>query len=267
MWRKNRAPNGHYYHSRSNCIGVDLNRNFGYHWMGTSLICIVSNQRENFSILIRLTHLENGASTNPCSETYAGSHQDSEPETQSLQRFIKGSSHPWDAYLTFHSYGQYWIYPWGFASHMPDDYLELVFVFICKCLLIVIRHCSKAKRRLVLKLWSVSMEQCIKSDQQQISSVNLVFHHLEHPLTVWNRLDESAGGSDDWAKGVAQIKYVYTVELRPSDDLNDAHAHFAFMLPSTFIEPVGHETYVGVKEFLRALLQSKKTPKKSTSKY
>jgi hypothetical protein len=27
-------------------------------------------------------------------------------------------------------------------------------------------------------------------------------------------LDESAGGSDDWAKGVGQIKYVYTVELR-----------------------------------------------------
>ena len=34
MWRKNRAPNGYHYRPSSNCIGVDLNRNFGYHWMG-----------------------------------------------------------------------------------------------------------------------------------------------------------------------------------------------------------------------------------------
>ena len=71
-------------------------------------------------------------------------------------------------------------------------------------------------------------------------------------------LDESAGGSDDWAKGVAKIKYVYTVELRPSDDMNDIHSHFAFMLPSTFIQPVGQETFVGVKEFLRSLISFKK---------
>lgn len=102
MWRKNRSPNGHYFRSNSNCIGVDLNRNFGYHWM------------------------ENGASTNPCSETYAGPQQDSEPETIALQTFINQTSKHWDAYLTFHSYGQYWIYPWGFALHMPDDHLELV---------------------------------------------------------------------------------------------------------------------------------------------
>ncbi len=72
-------------------------------------------------------YLENGASTNPCSETYAGPEQDSEPETKSLQRFINQTSQHWDAYLTFHSYGQYWIYPWGFALYMPDDYMELVF--------------------------------------------------------------------------------------------------------------------------------------------
>lgn len=80
-------------------------------------------------------------------------------------------------------------------------------------------------------------------------------------------LDESAGGSDDWAKGVAQIKYVYTVELRPSDDINDAHAHFAFMLPSTFIEPVGQETYAGVKEFLRSLIISRRQKSSSNNKY
>ncbi|CAF1095531.1 unnamed protein product [Adineta ricciae] len=198
MWRKNRSPNGIHY--RSNCMGVDLNRNFGYHWM------------------------ENGASMNPCSETYAGPHQDSEPETRSLQRFINQSPRSWDAYLTFHSYGQYWIYPWGFALHMPDDYRELNNKAVIG---------SEALKRVNGTLYKIG------------SAANLLY--------------ESAGGSDDWAKGVGQIKYVYTVELRPSDDMNDAHAHFAFMLPTTFIEPVGQETYAGVKEFLRSLIIPRKS--------
>lgn len=119
MWRKNRAPNGHAYRANSNCIGADLNRNFGYHWMGELIDStpLVVHSR---------SFVENGASTNPCSETYAGPFQNSEPETRSLQRFISQSSRRWEAYLTFHSYGQYWIYPWGFALHMPEDYIELV---------------------------------------------------------------------------------------------------------------------------------------------
>ncbi|CAF2527240.1 unnamed protein product [Rotaria sp. Silwood2] len=205
MWRKNRSPNSYYYGLNPNCMGVDLNRNFGYHWM------------------------ENGASTNPCSETYAGPRPDSELETQSLQKFIKKSSQRWDAYLTFHSYGQYWIYPWGFALHMPDDYIEL-------------------KRK--AQIGSEALKRVNGTSYKIGSAANLLY--------------ESAGGSDDWAKGVGQIKYVYTVELRPSDDMNDAHAHFAFMLPSTFIEPVGQETYVGVKEFLRSLITSRR--QKSSSK-
>jgi hypothetical protein len=97
-----------------------------------------------------LNYLENGASTNPCSETYAGPQQDSEPETKSLQKFINQSSKHWDAYLTFHSYGQYWIYPWGFALHMPDDYIELVNYFSSYNLLIDI-FLRKIKQQLVRK--------------------------------------------------------------------------------------------------------------------
>jgi hypothetical protein len=43
MWRKNRAPNGYYYRENSNCIGVDLNRNFGYHWMGKNWVFFLKN--------------------------------------------------------------------------------------------------------------------------------------------------------------------------------------------------------------------------------
>ncbi len=100
------------------------------------------------------------------------------------------------------------------------------------------------------------MELYIKLVQLPIYFVNKTIEILSFITNIL--LDESAGGSDDWAKGVGQIKYVYTVELRPSDDMNDAHAHFAFMLPSTFIELVGQETYVGVKEFLRSLITTRK---------
>lgn len=228
-------------------------------WIGTLAIIGWVRDEIVFLSLKILSSVENGASTNPCSETFAGPHEDSEPETRSLQRFINQSARRWDAYLTFHSYGQYWIYPWGFALHMPDDYLELVrrerkwqtFDLFDR----------KTKRRSVPKLWNASMERCTRSGQRPIFSVRLFWISSLSPELVCVSLDESAGGSDDWAKGVGQIKYVYTVELRPSDDLNDAHAHFAFMLPSIFIPPVGQETFVGVKEFLRSLINSRKNNK------
>lgn len=30
------------------------------------------------------------------------------------------------AYLTYHSYGQMWLYPWGYTSSLPADWQELV---------------------------------------------------------------------------------------------------------------------------------------------
>ena len=48
--------------------------------------------------------------------------------------------------------------------------------------------------------------------------------------------DFSPGGSDDWAKGVAQIKYAYTVEL-PDTGL------FGFLLPKSEILPVGRSLH------------------------
>ena len=117
--------------------------------------------------------LENGASMNPCSETYAGPHQDSEPETRSLQRFINQSPRSWDAYLTFHSYGQYWIYPWGFALHMPDDYRELVSEnFSLSFANLSTFFFRITKQWLARKHWNVSMELCIKLVQRRIYSVN-----------------------------------------------------------------------------------------------
>ncbi|CAF0983374.1 unnamed protein product [Rotaria sordida] len=76
-----------------------------------------------------------------------------------------------------------------------------------------------------------------------LKRVNGTLYKIE---SAANLLYESAGGSNDWTESINQIKYVYTVELRPPDDMNDAHAHFTFILPLTFIERVEQETYAGL---------------------
>ena len=60
----------------------------------------------------------------------------------------------------------------------------------------------------------------------------------------------TVGGSDDWAKGGAGIKYSYTVELPDTGS-------YGFLLPSSRIEKVGRETHAGFIAMLQQLLRNK----------
>lgn len=80
MWRKNRQP-----HSQL-CFGADPNRNFD----------------ANFGVA--------GTSDSPCSEIYRGPHPFSEPETLALSQFM-GNFTNVGLYISFHSYGQYLMFP------------------------------------------------------------------------------------------------------------------------------------------------------------
>jgi len=53
--------------------------------------------------------------------------------------------------------------------------------------------------------------------------------------------DAATGGSYDWAKGVAGVKYSFTIELR---DLGS----YGFLLPRSQIIPTGQETWAGVQK-------------------
>ena len=55
-----------------------------------------------------------------------------------------------------------------------------------------------------------------------------------------------AGGSDDWAKGGAGIKYSYTIELP------DRGQH-GFILPAHHIESVGKEALAGILAMIARL--------------
>jgi len=52
--------------------------------------------------------------------------------------------------------------------------------------------------------------------------------------------DTFSGGSGDWARGVAGIKYSFEVELRDRGELG-------FVLPTSFIQPVGEEAWSAVQ--------------------
>ena len=85
----------------ASCIGVDLNRNFEYQWMVS------------------------GSSQRPCDDTYAGPKPASELETQAVQNAIKNRSGQWEMFFTLHSYGAFWMHPWGYTASPPSDYSEL----------------------------------------------------------------------------------------------------------------------------------------------
>ncbi|EFX83249.1 hypothetical protein DAPPUDRAFT_239963 [Daphnia pulex] len=150
LWRKTRAPN-----AGSQCIGTDMNRNFGFHWD------------------------EGGSSDLPCGETYNGGAPFSAIESQIVRDAVLSVANQSVVYLTVHSYGQYWLTPWGYTPEYPADYPQLYDLAV----------------RAVDKLTAVY------GTQYTIG-------------TSTNVLYIASGGSDDWAKGGAGIPYSYTVELR-----------------------------------------------------
>merc|ERR1712032_1186315 len=65
-------------------------------------------------------------STNPCRETYRGSEASSEPETKAVAAALLAIKDKVRIYLSFHSYGQYWLTSWGYKTSLPLDNDKLV---------------------------------------------------------------------------------------------------------------------------------------------
>ncbi|XP_047583349.1 mast cell carboxypeptidase A isoform X2 [Lutra lutra] len=96
MWRKNRSKN-----QNSKCIGTDLNRNFNASW-------------NSFP-----------STKNPCMDTYRGPEPESEKETKAVTDFIRSHLKSIKAYITFHSYSQMLLFPYGYTSKLPANHKDL----------------------------------------------------------------------------------------------------------------------------------------------
>jgi murein tripeptide amidase MpaA len=148
LWRKTRSIQPDVV-----CVGADPNRNWDFHWM------------------------EGGASDQPCAETYAGPAPFSEVEMQVVRDQLLALQPR--VYLTFHSYSQLWMYPWGWTSDLPDNWQDLD---------------SLANA-------AVDALTAVHGTQYEVgSSTNTIYI--------------AAGGSDDWALGAGGSEYAYTIELR-----------------------------------------------------
>ncbi|XP_011494644.1 PREDICTED: carboxypeptidase B-like [Ceratosolen solmsi marchali] len=185
LWRKNRGN----LEKGGSCIGIDLNRNFGYRWGGL------------------------GTSKQPCREIYAGTGPFSEPETRAIKNFFETSAANFKAYLTFHSYGQYILYPWGYDRRVPPDYMDL---------------------DLVGKRMAEAMRVAGGANSHYI---------VGNSATT---LYAASGGADDWAKAHLKIKYTYTVELRDK-------GQSGFVLPAKYIKPTAEEALAAVLVMTRTI--------------
>ncbi|XP_011160941.1 zinc carboxypeptidase [Solenopsis invicta] len=94
LWRKTRKPYGI-------CVGADANRNWDYHWES--------------NILTR----------HACSPIHAGSEPFSEIETKSMSEYIKSVSDKFYSYISFHSFSQLLMYPYGYTKEQLENYKDL----------------------------------------------------------------------------------------------------------------------------------------------
>jgi murein tripeptide amidase MpaA len=150
LWRKTRTNHA----SPLGCLGVDGNRNWGYLWG------------------------QPGASNDKCSDTYRGPSVFSEQENDIIAKYILATSVDWTLFITFHSYGQYVLLPYG-DGNRPTDYNDLL---------------AKGNT------FADALRAVSGTTYRVGNSKDLLY--------------ATSGTSQDWAKGSGPFKYSYTVELR-----------------------------------------------------
>ncbi|MEA2051679.1 MAG: M14 family zinc carboxypeptidase [Euryarchaeota archaeon] len=169
-WRKNRRDNG------NGSFGVDQNRNFGYNW-GLA-----------------------GSSDDPEKETYRGVAPFSEPETQAIRDFV--ATHEFYASISYHSYSQLVLYPWGYTNDAAPH-----------------------------------KEQLSNMAEDMANAIRDV-HGMNYSARQASNLYRASGDSDDWLYGAYNIA-AFTVELRPKN-LWDGGGK-PFELPEDLIIPTCEE--------------------------
>lgn len=184
-WRKTRKPN-----KSSRCVGTDPNRNWDYMWGYP------------------------GASSNPCSESFRGTHAFSEIEVRNVADYLKALNENSQiaGYMDIHAYSQLWMTPWGYTARKTKDHEELMRV-------------SKAA-------------------VNAIRNAGYGTYYRYGPSSVI--IYQNSGGSKDYTYGALKIKYSFALELRDT-------GRYGFLLPAYQIVPTAMETFEGIKAMAREM--------------
>jgi carboxypeptidase T len=186
LWRKNRRPNA------DGSFGVDPNRNYGYMW-GTLNVPTSSQV--------------------PSDDTYVGPRAFSEPETRAVRDLI--GRELFRGVITYHSYSQLILYPWGYTSTLIVDPTDL---------------------------------QKISTLAQRMADLIKGVHGEVYTPEQSSSLYPTAGDTTDWTYGAYGIPS-YTIELRPTDV-----AGGGFILPAGQIQPTWEENRDAALEFIAQTL-------------
>ncbi|CAG0880549.1 unnamed protein product, partial [Darwinula stevensoni] len=158
---------------------------------------------------------EGGSSSNSCAETYHGPNSFSETETSAMAEYIESNMAEFDfkLYLNVHSYSQLVLLPWGYTNTHPSDYTDLIDV----------AHIMES-----------ALEERYNTQYTSGSVPDVLYI--------------ASGGTFDWTKGAAGIKYSYGIELRD-------RGTWGFLLPPSQIIPSGEETLDGIVALLDAIYE------------
>ncbi|KAK3913462.1 Carboxypeptidase B [Frankliniella fusca] len=199
--------------------GADLNRNFGFHWM------------------------QSGASTFPCAETFAGKKAFSEVESQNVRDYILSVNKDKRVkmYLTLHSYGPVRI----LRTYRRRSTLEIRKSAVSSLNPLAL----SVTFQMILYPWGYDYRVEAAPDAKELADIGneanaAMVKAGSVPFKVENSADlyPAAGGSDDWAKGVADIAKSYTIELHGGGSNG-------FDLPASKILTSVQQTFEGLKVF------------------
>jgi len=164
--------------------------------------------------------MDSGTSTNPCAEDYGGPKAFSEIECSNLANYLNAHNDVLKAYITLHSYSDLMMYSYGYKDHTyPPDVEEL-------------------------KALGNEAAAALKA-------VHGTTFEVGSPTDI---LYPASGASDDYAKGVPKIKWVYTLELRPGDGDTSPDQYYGFQLPASYIIPVGEETWAALQVVAKKII-------------
>ncbi|TKR60303.1 hypothetical protein L596_027568 [Steinernema carpocapsae] len=188
MWRKTLSG------PIKGCFGADLNRNFDFKFMMA------------------------GSSSNPCSESFAGTHAFSEPETKNLANFLASRRNSVAAYFDIHCFGELFMFPYGYAKIYPPDADDL--------------------RRVAEN--AVQAMNAQNGEKFRAGSIAEIIYKV-------------SGGSIDYAKAVLGINYTYAIELRPSN----FKLPNGFIVPNAYIIPGAQELWAGIRVVVQDVISGR----------
>jgi hypothetical protein len=126
-----------------------------------------------------------------------------------------------EGFITLHTYSQLWVHAFGHQKgQYPTDWRDLA-------------RTGKRAARALYKLYQTKYKIGSGADA----------------------LYPASGGSDDWAKDRARVKFVYLLELRPSEEEWDG-----FILDEDQLLPTAEETWEGVKVVAKEILRRSSRP-------